>query len=823
MAVKSVLNPEVIVGNKTGNIGAAKNFISGGSLLGTSAVSSAANKIVGFQRSAAVRPVIPDINSIISSISSNIITNVDNSIRNISTNISKDTSGKVEAIRNEIIKNIDNSVITNKTELINYINNLNIENKKEFVQKVNEIINQTSLVRNEVLNVKEELIQYVDNIFTPENTVNLIKTLENKVYNNIQKVESKLNLIQLEQIKLQNNQPKFEIEQQNKIEQIINQTNLLNQNITNTEKNLVQYVDNIFKSQNIQNIVNTIQNNVERNIQRVEGRIETIEKEKAAAQNQVAQESPQQREMILNVENTIRNIIETTQTTIQNIQTQVSGTLKDAVDNFSQKYQQKVQEIDSAKPTGILEKFLKAYNTAVGFIQFFNNRKNMERLRNSLSNLRKSFTESFEVAKLVRQVIVKIVKQLSNLPRVSPSGGGGINLDVDIPGSPLKRAAPQTARRMGMGRMLKFGALGGGAALGTGMAVNALSDTDSIQPMIQDSFIPTTMVDSLSVIVDRFSKAIDDLIRQSQNSKKAGESKAKVGSGQKPSSPSGDKGGDGGGGKGSMLPGDAPPEIKALMSTISGGEGGPNSVQGIGEVKGLSEMTIDQAINKAKSYIGKGSETGALGAFQFHSSYLRKRAIDAGLDPTKDKFTMDNQTKIMRNFMTQVYTAGGGRGGESGLLNDLRSGNLETKVFPKLSTNFGWPSLPGGSQPNVHTPQAAKRYAQYLKKYQSQPNQTTPKAEVPKTSPQNIAPAQTAQMQQMKAQSISQPPPKQQPQVNVIPMDLSGASQQQQGGGSIVQPPQQQKVGPTVPFLSPSNPDNFLVLYSKMVYNIVDG
>ena len=50
----------------------------------------------------------------------------------------------------------------------------------------------------------------------------------------------------------------------------------------------------------------------------------------------------------------------------------------------------------------------------------------------------------------------------------------------------------------------------------------------------------------------------------------------------------------------------APEEIKALMSTISGGEGGPTSVQGIGAVEGLDNMTIDDAITKAKSFIGKG-------------------------------------------------------------------------------------------------------------------------------------------------------------------------------------------------------------------------
>jgi hypothetical protein len=170
---------------------------------------------------------------------------------------------------------------------------------------------------------------------------------------------------------------------------------------------------------------------------------------------------------------------------------------------------------------------------------------------------------------------------------------------------------------------------------------------------------------------------------------------------------------------GTLLPGDAPEEIKALMQTISGGEGGPNSVQGIGEVEGLSGMTIDDAIAKAKSFIGRGSETGALGAFQFHSSYLRERALNAGLDPSKDKFDMENQTKIMRHFMTSVWNAGGGKDGEQGLLKALKSGQIETQVFPKLSKDLGWPSLPGGSQPNVHTAGAAKRYQELLQKYES--------------------------------------------------------------------------------------------------------
>ena len=55
---------------------------------------------------------------------------------------------------------------------------------------------------------------------------------------------------------------------------------------------------------------------------------------------------------------------------------------------------------------------------------------------------------------------------------------------------------------------------------------------------------------------------------------------------------------------------------------------------------------------------------------------------------------------------------------------------------------------------------------------------------------------------------------------------MSGGEQQAQqpsGGGGISAPPPTPQSGPSVPFLSATNTDNFLVLYSRMVYNIVDG
>jgi hypothetical protein len=247
------------------------------------------------------------------------------------------------------------------------------------------------------------------------------------------------------------------------------------------------------------------------------------------------------------------------------------------------------------------------------------------------------------------------------------------------------------------------------------------------------------------------------------------------------------------------------------MQTVSGGEGGPNSVNEIGEVSGLSNMTFNEAIAKGMEYKKSGKSSGAIGSFQFMPQYLKDRAIAAGIDPAKDKFTLENQTKVMRHFQTVVYG-----GTEEQLLKSLRSGGLESDVFPKLSKDLGWPSLPGGGQPNVHTPGSAKRYSENLKKYQT----TSPSIQTPQVAP---APTQT----KANAATISQPV---KPQSNIttlsMPAEVSSVGGQSQGGGGGgggSAPPPPSGGSPSVPFLPAGNVDNFLVLYSKMVYNIVDG
>lgn len=147
-------------------------------------------------------------------------------------------------------------------------------------------------------------------------------------------------------------------------------------------------------------------------------------------------------------------------------------------------------------------------------------------------------------------------------------------------------------------------------------------------------------------------------------------------------------------GPGEPLPGDAPPEIKALMEAISSTEGTWDSVNygtGPGKIPGLENMTIDQALKASSDYIAQHGGTGTLGKFQQHPDYLRGRAQAAGLDPSKDKFSKENQVKIQRSFLNDTF------GGETKLVQLVKDKNYE-ELSRSLGRDIGWPSLPGGSQ-----------------------------------------------------------------------------------------------------------------------------
>jgi murein DD-endopeptidase MepM/ murein hydrolase activator NlpD len=169
--------------------------------------------------------------------------------------------------------------------------------------------------------------------------------------------------------------------------------------------------------------------------------------------------------------------------------------------------------------------------------------------------------------------------------------------------------------------------------------------------------------------------------------------------------------GGGGGGGGGALPGDAPPEVKAMLEAIAGGEGGWDSVNPSTTVPGLSNMTIADAKAAAiqKGVREKGG-SGAMGKWQQMPAYVLERARDSGLDPNKDKFSHENQTKIARMLMASVYP-----GGEAQLVKDVQKDPL----IAAKNLRGTWPSLPGGSQENVHSRGFLARFNKNLEQYRT--------------------------------------------------------------------------------------------------------
>ena len=517
-----------------------------------------------------------------------------------------------------------------------------------------------------------------------------------------------------------------------------------------------------------------------------------------------------------------------------NINNNVTNTINKTLQGFSADYQNRIKQVDDAKPIGILGKFLNVYKTALGFINFFGNKRNIDKVRDNLEALKKSFTESFEVAKLIRQVIIKIVKQLSNLPVASPSGGGGLNLDVDIPGGGLKKSAPRGLGRMmgGKGKMLALGAgaLGLGAA-GAG-AVNALSDSPQAQAAGTSPEIPGDIGDRFSSIVDRFANVVSKLFNM-KNEKSKG-SAASGGGGQTSGGPPG--GGPPGGGK-MGSPVDYSNLKSGDISTMAGksavlydeyrnlgytDEGAKRLIAEIGREGGMDNKNLFGTHTDPSAKI---PNTGMFSWNQDRRTALIDQAKKAGVwDETKGqiKETAEGLRFQARFSANEIKTRGAGvpealtTQGYSG----AKISQLLRDKYVVYRTDRGYSGGPDSEYGSVKTGEWYKKLTPGLEKTYK-----------PKTGvggpdlPDYMLPPEKRNQYKNLATDVSQPPPSQQQQQPIVmPIDLSGGGQQQSGGGSSGGGGGgSQGSGPSVPFLPAGNPDNFLVLYSRMVYNIVDG
>jgi hypothetical protein len=358
---------------------------------------------------------------------------------------------------------------------------------------------------------------------------------------------------------------------------------------------------------------------------------------------------------------------------------------------------------------------------------------------------------------------------------------------------------------------LGAGALGLGAA--GGAAVNALSDSPQAQAAGTSPEIPGDVVDRFSSIVDKFANAISKLFETGKTKPKQQQSSGSSGGGEKKQKEKEDKTPPPGVAKGVTTTGE-----KGVLDLIASVEQGPEGYDSFNTSAG---KTPGKASEKTIGWLAKNAN-GAIGRYQQMPQYLLGRAKSAGFDENT-KFTPEVQDAITLNELRSSHG-----------MNEFLSGKItEEQFLQKLSPT--WRGLPqgqinanklGGTVDMTYQDRdagrnaAGKKYTQTiseLKNIRSGGNKPIVSA-----TPQVAAAPTKATSQQQIAQQVSQPPAAQQPVV--MPINLGGGGQQQSGGGSSGGGGGgSQGSGPSVPFLPAGNPDNFLVLYSRMVYNIVDG
>ena len=592
-------------------------------------------------------------------------------------------------------------------------------------------------------------------------------------------------------------------------------TNILNQ-VDNSLKNTTNFIKTDFENE-----IGKLRNEFLSKLGEVQANTNELQKDVIKTTNEIQQQVLTQKQSQATPETPISGI----QGVVANIQEQAKNVVDNTLKSFSQDYQQKIKGFDDNRPNNVLSKFLDLYQNAIGFVNFFGDRKNINTVEKNLKSLRVMFEESFEVAKVLRQTIVKIVKQLSNLPSASPSAGG-LNLDVNVPGGRLKQAGGPSVRNVGRGAGLGAATgigllgLGGVAAAASGMGKAKQYQEEMLASGVEGApmgqSIPEGFIDTFSSIVDRFTSAIEGLVKGAKSS--PGSSGGGGGGGGPSPSPS-SSGGGGGGGSTSME-GTTGPQGKAtnaLLDTIAFAEGTSNKPNKGYNTHFGGSQTQDLSKHPDKVIHTPRYSSAAFGRYQFMPNTWG--SVGGGA------MTPDRQDAgAVRLTIKRLNAAGIAVKDATELETLLQKEGMSPRISAALSPEWAsFPTLSGNSFYGQPVKKLSDMQDVYKKQLGSQPTTTT--AATP-TTPGGVVAAAPAQTQmQTRAQAISQPAQKVPQTISLSPtiIDASPPQQEQQQSGGVSAPPPSGGGSIEVPMLPTTNPDNFLTMYSRIVYNIVDG
>jgi len=447
---------------------------------------------------------------------------------------------------------------------------------------------------------------------------------------------------------------------------------------------------------------------------------------------------------------------------------------------------------------------------ALGFVRFFGEKKNLDKIKNSLNNLKDTFGETFEVAKALRKAIIKIFKELSGIN--ASGGGGGLGnilssigglLGGLIPGRKGARELPRGARALeGEGnmfskipKMMKGGGggigkllLGGGLAAG-GIALSGLSagvGNTEYQPGETPTEIPGNLLDKFNSILDRFDKVLDGLLKGGKGPKGPGYSAKSSGSGTTP-------------------PGTTPPGPMPNPYDIPGLKVKPGSIGSLDQFKKALKGTPMEAEAEAvyNTALAEGINPAFVAGLAGAESSFGSKGKAVGRNNPYNYGVHDNQTYSSYAEATQALARG---------LRDPKGYYKGKKTLSDIISTYA--------------PSSENDVAQHIKNIMSIGSRVGDANAVfiPRgTKGGTIVPVPVQTTTQIQTQGLAVQKRQGNSSVVVLPGQQQQAPTQQPGGSQLSAPPSSPKDGPTMPRLLASNPDNFLNLYSRMVYNIIDG
>ena len=301
--------------------------------------------------------------------------------------------------------------------------------------------------------------------------------------------------------------------------------------------------------------------------------------------------------------------------------------------------------------------------------------------------------------------------------------------------------------------------------------------------------------------MDRFDKALDGL--------RGGKGKKGSDSGTKPS-------GSGSGGGGSPTPTPPPGPNPPDTGAISGNQEQIESQmfdylkQNYGENVAYGMLSNSM---RESGYRTNAPEGGYFGMFQLdkiRKAKFREWAKSKNLDP------MSNQAQLQYGVVEAQ---------QLGTLDRMKAAKTPEDAASLFYNEFERAAYSKPIVGSAYTPDNPhelknRKYLQQIRERQSKRIPGT----VSGAPPAPVLPAPSTKPGQQAPQAPSSSKPGSQP--IVIPFQQPPAQVQPAssgGGGKISASPAPKQNGPTAPFYPSTNYDNFLTLYSRMVYNIVDG